>query len=243
MRLIVTRPEPDATRTAEALIRLGHVAILSPTLDVTPVPRATLPDELFQAVLVTSSNGDRALAGIPDRSPITDIPLLAVGDRTALEAKRAGFAEARSAGGAVDDLVTLVAAGLDPAAGPLLYVSGDVTAGNLAERLQARGFDVRVLILYRAVARKRLAGVARDALKAGTADGILLYSPRSAAAFADALRADGLAPLGPHITCFCLSESVAAALAAVTTGPVLIAPRPDQISLFGLIERAGEAQA
>ena len=49
MRLIVTRPEPDASRTAEALIRLGHVAILSPMLDiVTPVPGATLPESCFR---------------------------------------------------------------------------------------------------------------------------------------------------------------------------------------------------
>jgi hypothetical protein len=27
MRLIVTRPEPDATRTGRALMALGHVAI------------------------------------------------------------------------------------------------------------------------------------------------------------------------------------------------------------------------
>src|SRR5262245_45808721 len=103
MRLIVTRPEPDATRTAEALIRLGHVAILSPMLDVANESRVAVPQERFQAVLVTSINAVRTLAGISDRAPITGIPIFAVGDRTALEAKRAGFATARSADGAVDD--------------------------------------------------------------------------------------------------------------------------------------------
>lgn len=243
MRLIVTRPEPDATRTAEALIRLGHVAILSPMLDVVREPRVALPRDALQAVLVTSGNAVRALATVSDRAPIAGIPFFAVGDRTALEAKRAGFAPVRSAGGAVGDLAALVTAELEPAAGPVLYVSGDVTSGDLAGDLRGRGFDVRTLVLYRAVPRRNLAGVARDALKAGIADGVLLYSPRSAAAFADALRAVGLAPLAAHITCFCLSENVAAPLAAVTTGPVLVAPQPNQISLFGLIERAGEAQA
>ena len=58
------------------------------------------------------------------------------------------------------------------------------------------GFDVETAIVYRAEPRARLAKVAEAALKDGTADGVLLYSRRSAAAFALALRAGGLAPLG-----------------------------------------------
>ena len=145
------------------------------------------------------------LPDIADRSPIADVPLLAVGDRTALEAKRAGFAAARSAGGAVDDLATLAGAELDPAAGPLLYVAGEVIAGDLAGQLRSRGFDVRTLVLYRAVARTRLAGVARTRCRpapptacSSIRRGARRPSPRRS-------RAEGLAPLGRHIACFCLS--------------------------------------
>lgn len=243
MRLIVTRPEPDATRTAEALIRLGHVPILSPMLDIVREKNARLPQALFQAVLVTSSNAVRMLAWHRDRQLIANVPVFAVGDRTALDAKRAGFAGVRSAGGAVDDLIALAGEELKPAAGPLLYAAGDVPTGDLAGRLRAQGFDVHTRVLYRAEPRARLAGVATDALRAGSADGVLFYSRRSAAAFAAALTASGLGPLGERVACFCLSTAVAEPLVAVATGPVLIPERPDQISLLALIERYCGARA
>jgi uroporphyrinogen-III synthase len=242
MRLIVTRPEPDATRTGRALIRLGHEAILSPMLDIVNIPGVELPKLGFQAVLVTSANAVRALAGRADRT-LASAPLFAVGDRTAVEAKRAGFALTRSAGGAVDDLVALIRAELSPGAGPLLYAAGEAQAGDLADRLAALGFAVETAVIYRAQPRARLAGVAEEALRQGTADGALLYSRRSALAVADALEAAGLLPLSKGLTIFCISAATARALPAGLGATIVIAERPDQLSLFALIEREAERQA
>jgi uroporphyrinogen-III synthase len=241
MRLIVTRPEPDATRTAEALIRLGHAAILSPMLDIVPIPATRIPDEPFQAVLVTSGNAVRALQARPVTPFPVATPLLAVGDRTALEARRAGFVAARSAGGALDDLVALASAHLSPADGPLLYAAGDERAGDVAARLSALGFDVETVILYRAEARAKLARVAEAALRERRVDGILFYSPRSASAFAAALRAAGLAPLSDAVACFCISAQTAEPVAPIAKGSVLVAEQPDQIHLFALVERAASS--
>ncbi len=240
MRLIVTRPEPDDMRTGRALIRLGHEAILSPMLDIVLDAKAPIPERAYQAVAVTSSNAVRALAARVASPIAVGTPLLAVGDQTALEAKRAGFA-ARSAGGALDDLAALVERELSPAAGPLLYATGEERSGDLAARLQERGFDVETAVLYRAVARNELANVAKDALRAGTVDGVLFYSQRSGAAFVLALRAAHLAPLSAGVTCYCLSAATAEPLSGVVTGKLLIADRPDQLALFSLVE--GEAAA
>jgi uroporphyrinogen-III synthase len=239
MRLIVTRPEPDDRRTARALIRLGHEVILSPMLDVVFDAKARIKRAAYQAVLVTSSNAVRALAARTGGPPDRNVPLLAVGDQTALEAKRAGFAEARSAGGNVDDLIEL-ASGLDPAGGPLLYATGEAREGDLAGNLGKLGHNVEVAVLYRTVPRTRLAGVAEAALGEGSVDGILFYSRRSAAAFALALRAGKLAPLGEKLICFCLSHACGEPLQAVTDGEILIAERPDQLALFALIEAAAK---
>ena len=73
MRLIVTRPEPDASRTAEALIRLGHER--DPLADAGHRARcrgARFRTRQFQAVLVTSSNAVRALAAHPERGRLAD---------------------------------------------------------------------------------------------------------------------------------------------------------------------------
>jgi len=243
MRLIVTRPEPDASRTARALIRLGHEAILCPMLDIVTDTSAKIPTRAYQAVLVTSSNGVRALAARAVRPVTVEVPLLAVGDQTALEAKRAGFGAARSAGGGLDDLVALVGRELSPESGPLLYAAGEEQAGDLAGRLKERGFEVETVVLYRGEPRPRVAQVAEAALKEGTVDGVLLYSRRSAAAFALALRAGGLAPLAGEVACFCLSAATAEAVAKVAAGRVIVAEKPDQLSLFATIEAERAARA
>jgi len=241
MRLIVTRPEPGATRTARALIRLGHAAILSPMLDVVCDPQAPIPERAFQAVVVTSSNAVRALAARTDNAVARGLPLFAVGDQTALEARRAGFAHARSAGGALDGLIALLSGELSAGGGPLLYAAGEAQAGDLAGEMRARGFEVETAIVYRTEPREQLAGVAGDALKAGSVDGVLLYSRRSAETFARALATADLAPLSGQVTLFCLSEAVAEPLSGVTAGKVVIAEKPNQISLFALIESEADA--
>lgn len=237
LKLIVTRPEPDASRTAEALRRLGHEPILSPMLDISYDSAALLPERPFQAVLVTSRNAVRALAAHPGRERLAVFPVLAVGDQTALEARRAGFA-ARSAGGAVGDLLALATAELRPDNGPVLYLAGDEQAGDLAGALKAQGFSVDTAIVYRASPRDRLAPAAAAALQHGPI-GVLLYSHRSAVVFAQALWLEGLAPLPASVTAFCLSGSVAEPLIPATTGKVFIAASPNQLSLFALMESAG----
>ena len=239
MRLLVTRPEPDAARTAEALRALGHEPLISPVLDLVFETAKPLLQKEFQAVLVTSSNAVRALAKHAERDRLLPLPVLAVGDRTALEARRAGFKNARSAGGALGDLSALVRSTLRPDAGPVLYAAGEVQAGDLGQSLTAEGFSVETAILYGAEPRLRLSDGAVNALRSGAVDGVLLYSERSAAAFALATCAAGLAPLAETVAFFCLSPAMAAPLRAIGGGPVLYPERPDQISLFAIIERFG----
>ena len=237
MRLIVTRPEPDDARTARALIRLGHEAILSPMLDIVADTKASIVERSYQAVVVTSSNAVRALAARADDGCLRALPLYAVGDQTALEAKRAGFAQARSAGGALGDLTALLEEACHPGAGALLYAAGDVQSGDLAAEMRQKGFDVETVIVYRSVPRKRLSGVAEAAIRDDTVDGVLLYSRRSATAFSEAVAGAGLAPLPERVALYCLSPAVAAPLAE-TSANIRVAKEPSQISLFALIEGA-----
>ena len=240
MRLLVTRPEPDASRTAEALRRLGHEVIVSPLFTYRPMIDRPLPKRRFQAVLVTSGNAVRALAAHPERALVADLPLYAVGDATAVQARRAGFADARSAAGAADDLVRLVHETCSPAAGPLLYIAGEARAADVEARLARTGFNVQTIVLY-AMDQARLSAEALQALREDALDGVLVYSPRAAAALALALRAERLTPVGAEICCFCLSEAVAQPLRPIAAGPIVVAPAPDQISLFAAVEAAEAA--
>lgn len=216
---------------------LGHTVTTSPLMRYRPLPDVRLPKRLYQAVLVTSTNAVRTLLDHPERTLFADCPLLAVGDRTALMARRAGFAKARSAGGSVDDLVALVGSTCRLDAGPLLYLAGQTRAGDLEGRLADIGFSVDLRVIYDMEDAGGLSETAIVALRAGEIDGVLIYSQQTAAAFALTLRAAGLTPLsGVHA--FCLSEVAAKTLATVFTGLVHVAEKPDQIHLFAAVDAA-----
>jgi uroporphyrinogen-III synthase len=235
MHLLLTRPEPDAGRAAQALRALGHTVTISPLMRYRALPDVRLPKRRYQAVLVTSANAVRTLLDHPERALFADCPLLAVGDRTALMARRAGFAKARSAGGSVDDLVALVGSTCRPDAGPLLYLAGQARTGNLEGRLKDLGFSLDLRVIYDMEDAGGLSESVAGALRAGEINGVLIYSQRSAAAFSLALRAAGLAPLaGVHA--FCISEAASRPLATVFAGPVHIAEKPDQIHLFAALD-------
>ena len=219
---------------------LGHTVTISPLMRFRAVPDVRLPKRRYQAVLVTSANAVRVLLDHSERDLFADSPLLAVGDRTALMARRAGFAKARSAGGSVDDLVALVGSTCRPDAGPLLYLAGQARSGALEGRLEETGFSVDLRVVYDMEDAGGLSETVAGALRAGEIDGVLIYSQRSAAAFALALRAAGLAPLaGVHA--FCLSEAAARPLATVFEGPVHVAEKPDQTYLFAAVDAAFQA--
>lgn len=229
MRLLVTRPQPDAARTAAALAALGHETMIAPLLEAELLPP---PADLLSpaAVLVTSINAVRAIAAWPAARLPRDRPLLAVGDRTADAARAAGFADIRSAAGDAGALAALAGETLDPGAGPLLYPAADRPAGDLAGLLRRSGFTVIELAAYRMAPVTRLPDAVAAALESGALDGVLLYSRRTAMVFATLA-----APLGPHLAAmplYCLSAEVAS---GVGFGRVAIAAAPNEAALFALI--------
>src|ERR1700722_5354367 len=88
MRVLVTRPAEDASRTAETLAKLGHAALIAPLLEIRFLDGPGISLAGVQAILATSGNGIRALAR---RSPRRDIPVFAVGTRTANVARAEGY--------------------------------------------------------------------------------------------------------------------------------------------------------
>ena len=97
-------------------------------------------------------------------------------------------------------------------AGPILYLSGAETAGDLEGQLTAAGFDCHRVVLYDAVPADSL-GAAGRALRSGGIDAVLLYSPRRPRIWRGAGGGGGTgAAGGREIRHFCLSRNVAAAL-------------------------------
>ena len=132
MRLLVTRPEPDAERTAAALRARGHIVLVAPLLRMEPVADAEIGPGPFIALLVTSANAAPAIAHHERFAQLRALPVFAVGGRSAEAMRAVGFADVTSAqGGTVADLAALVASRLKAGAS-LLYLSGADRSGDLA---------------------------------------------------------------------------------------------------------------
>ena len=237
MRLIVTRPEPDGSRTAAALRARGHDVTLVPLLRVETVRDADLGAGPWGAVLVTSANAARAIAAHPRRTELVASPAFAVGRRSAEAARAAGFADVAAADGDAADLARLVAARAAPHRA-LLYLAGHDRAADLEGSLAGHGLTVRTVVVYRAVAEARLPPAVHAMLAAGRADGVLHYSLRSAATFVAAAGAMELEIKSLNMMHYCLSAPIADMLRQAGAANVAAAAHPDEPALLRLIDPA-----
>lgn len=228
MRLLVTRPQPEAERTAAELVRRGHEPVLAPLLvtELLPAPPFSRP----AALLFTSVNGVRAVAAWPDERIPRTIPALSVGERTAAAARDAGFADVRSADGDGEDLARLAQAVLDPRAGPLLHPTVARPARDLAALLGPVGFTVETVEAYRMKEAEALPEAVSTALTTGAIDGVLLYSRRTAETFARLTAR--LRPLLAAMPLYCLSAEVAA---GAGSGNRFVAAAPNEAALLALV--------
>jgi len=233
MRLLITRPEPDAALLADELRARGHEPVIAPLMAIAPRPFA-FDTEGIAGVLFTSANGVRAFAemiGTPPR----DIPVYAVGPASAEAARAAGWGDVTPAGGDVHSLAALVTGRVAPGAGRLLHLSGKAAAGDLAGDLSARGYDVARVIAYEAQAAAALPAEAADALRANRLDGVLLFSPRTARLYAELVAAAGLSDAAGSVTAYCLSQAVADALGGLSRTPKKVASAPETGQLLALL--------
>lgn len=206
-------------------------------LQIAMPPDATLDLNGVQAVLFTSANGVRAFAAM---TATVDLPVFAVGDRTATAARKAGFARVESAGGDVTSLARLVTQRLVPTDGVVLHPAGTAVAGDLSGQLAADGFVVRRAVIYEAREATGFTGEVETALLDGEIDIVLFYSPRTATTFVNLAQASGLESACEKLEALCLSAAVADAADPIMWRRVMVAPEPTQDALLATLdERLG----
>jgi uroporphyrinogen-III synthase len=202
-------------------------------LRIEPILDAPLDEQRWGAILITSANAAAAIALHKRKSALLDIPVFAVGDRSAAAMRASGFAKVVSAGGAVADLMRVAVERLKPEA-PLLYLAGEDRAGDLAGALRGKGFIVQTVVLYRAVTAAILPQETAEALAKGL-DGVLHFSRRSAEAYVKGAQATGVLSRALAPVQFCLSEQIAEPLRRAGAATIRVAPRPNEAALIDLI--------
>ena len=239
MKILVTRPEPDAARLGERLRVAGHDPVIEPLMRVEYLEAgAALSGALdaAQALAFTSANGVRALARLSSERAL---PVFAVGAATAAAARAEGFNSVHVAGGDVSHLADDIAARLDPKAGAIVHVAANVVAGDLQGTLVEHGFKVGRQVLYETVTKEALSQDVIASLTDGTLEGALIYSPRTGKTFAALIEKAGLAAACKGLTCYCLSANVAEAVAGLAFANCVVAATPDEDALMALLEGEG----
>ena len=242
MAVLVTRPHPDSEITAEGLRGRGFEVLLAPMLRFEPVAFLDDAEVDYGAVIATSANALRAIEPQLAVSRLTKLPLFAVGERTASLARKAGFSTLivaqGDAAGLRDLVLESVRARALKKASVLLYLAGADLSRDLAGELGERGFSVVTQTTYRMIPVASLPRAVCDAFAGKAVEAVLHYSRRSARAFLEAVRADGVEISALAIPHCCISPAVATILRDAGANQVMVAASPDEKALFEALVRA-----
>lgn len=236
MRLLVTRPQPEAARLKVRLEELGHEVTLEPLLTVSFDDPDPVDVSEAQAIIATSRIALRALEQQPGLLAIArGLPLYVVGRATAADARKLGFEMVITGAGTGHDLIPQIIATLDPSSGPLVHITGDRVAADLAGELRQHGFQVDTPVVYRMLAAGTLSDEVVEQIGMGEIEGVILLSPRTAAVYVRLLRRHGMASVAARITHYCLSKAIAAQLAPLGTLRTEIADAPNLEEVLALL--------
>ncbi len=230
-RILVTRPQPGASRTAERLKAMGFEPVVLP-LSRTVSLAVSLGDETFDAVTVTSANlfchvSDDILA------KLRHLPLFAVGIATAKAAREAGFATVIEGGGDAIRLAETIRQAL-PGGARVLYLAGKVRQPVFEERMVVAGLTMRVHDAYDIEGITPSAAELRSLSAGAPFVAALLYSGVAAQKFVETFAA--FAPIYLKEARFlCISRRVAGLLPPDWQARALVADHPDEEGLFRLL--------
>lgn len=234
MRIWITRAEPEARRTAEAVSAAGHRPVVSPLLQVSILTSADGPLAKaltgVGALAFTSANGVRAFAAL---RPISDrhLPVFAVGASTARAAREAGFASVVSGEGDVAALAKRIAMKDQRPGGVVLHPGALEPAGDLVDDLRRRGLSARHIAVYetlpQAPSRDLLAALDQDP---PAVSGVLIHSPKAAQELAKLLcdRPD----LAAALTVICISKAAAEPLKSFKFARSAAAAKPTEAAML-----------
>ena len=205
--LLLLRPEPGLSESAERARKLGLDVRLCPLFRVEPLAWEAPDHGRYDALLLTSANAVRH--GGSEMEKLTSIPVHAVGAATADAARARGFQVETVGDGNIADLLDRL-----PANAKLLHLAGEEHRAPEDRRVERR-------TLYRA------AEIAAPPLPDLTGLVVAVHSPRAGRRLAE-LAADC------HRTAIAAISGAAAVAVGQGWERVEAAERPDDASLLAL---------
>ena len=222
--VLVSRAEPGATHSVEALRKRGVKAIKAPTADILFLDKR-LNMCGVSALVFTSANGVRAYTRVSKRF---DVPAFCVGTATANLARSFGFDQVLCADGDGEALARLIER--HPPEGEMVHVRGDDVGFELVEGLTGSAIKLRSEILYRAVMVASFQPIVWEVLKEHPV--VLIYSSKGAERFLTLADDADLS----KVSFVVISKAASLPLRDQPCAGVTIAKQPKQASLFDALD-------
>jgi uroporphyrinogen-III synthase len=233
LRVLVTRPEPGASRTARQLQDMGFQPVVLPLTETVglPVDAGLIPDEAV-AVAVTSANAVRH-ASKEVIAALAALPCHAVGARTAEVARKMGFLSVIEGSGDAEALANRIAAALSGKA--IVYLCGRVRFPMFEQRLEAAAVQVSAVETYDTLPVRYSDEAVLALLSSQPVDAVLLYSAKAAAAMQALAKRPSLQDAFEKTRFFVLSARIATAFDDSAGNAIRIAAQPDEEALLALL--------
>ncbi len=219
MRILLTRPEADARRSAQRLAALGHDAVIVPLFEIVATG-ALQPDGAFTRLLATSAH---AFDVSHDTNDLKALRLDVVGARTAAAARESGFSRVETVAPDAKSLAMAIARE-NALPQDFLYLAGRERRPDLEAALGALGHRVTPWLVYAARETDTAAAKLNELWQEQRIDAVLHFSPRSAALYVAlaekaGLTAAALAPLQIAISPRAAQQLAGARLLRTATTP------------------------
>ena len=231
--ILITRPLIHAQRYAAELAELGYDSVVEPMLVFESLDFEVPDLTRYQGLLFTSSHGLKVFVEATD---VRDVPAFCVGARTAQTARESGFSDVHEGDGDAGKLAADIAAKCAAdIARPFLHVRGARVTKPLHVLLAARGFQVDLLLAYKAVQVDHMCAGTLETLRAGEIDAALFFSARTAQAFAGIVAENKLEAALAGIKILSISDSVLECLKDYNWAGTYVARTPNKAGMTQLI--------
>lgn len=245
VRVLITRPEPGATRTADRVRSLGHEPVLLPLTRTVGRQGGFLRLETREAGAFAATSGAAIRhwreAGIAQNR--LGLPLYAVGTATGEAATQAGFSAVHPGSADAAALASKIVA--DYRAGrlsvtqsrPLVYLAGATRKKDFEAGLAAASVPFETVEIYEIEKISHSTDFLTDTFVNESVDAVLFYSAMAASRFFDAMSGGKFDKTLNNIYYICMGPSVLAAIPEPFTARSAVAEQPDEPSLLALLGR------
>lgn len=232
-KILVTRPEPAASRTALALSKHGHTTVKCPIFEVSDTGKP-VPESGYDGVVFTSRNAVDVLLGRGWMVPNPAVPVFCTGENTAKAAAGLGFRDIRTGGGTAKLLANLIANSVLPPNSRLLYPAASDRTFDFALALKPHELMVETLEIYKVGKLSPTKQELAQAFLQAAGGAALVYSARGGSHLSDLIALHNLESSLSTLTCVTISNAVTNSINGYSWRKILTAPSPDEAAMINL---------